>query len=179
MAQITYENKVKINDSSLPAINKVRDVDMNEIKSVVNENDDNVGDLSLLNTINKSSIVGAINEIVDRNVFSTVEKIIGKWIDGKPIYRKVCVINSPVVGTISYAHYISNFKTLISATANGTQANGGQQYFPRAVPGDSNWSLNIGDVNSTTFSLQIANNNTGNYAFTKVNVILEYTKTTD
>lgn len=38
MAQITYENKVKINDSSLPAINKVRDVDMNEIKDVVNEN---------------------------------------------------------------------------------------------------------------------------------------------
>lgn len=38
MAQITYENKVKINDSSLPAENKVRDVDMNEIKTVVNEN---------------------------------------------------------------------------------------------------------------------------------------------
>lgn len=38
MAQITYENKVKINDSSLPAVNKVRDVDMNEIKSVVNTN---------------------------------------------------------------------------------------------------------------------------------------------
>jgi hypothetical protein len=38
MAQITYENKVKINDSSLPAVNKVRDIDMNEIKTVVNEN---------------------------------------------------------------------------------------------------------------------------------------------
>lgn len=40
MAQITFENKVKIDDDpSLPAVNKVRDVDMNEIKSVVNEND--------------------------------------------------------------------------------------------------------------------------------------------
>ena len=38
MALITYENKVKINDSSLPAVNKVRDVDMNEIKNVVNTN---------------------------------------------------------------------------------------------------------------------------------------------
>lgn len=38
MAQITYENKVKINDSSLPVVNKVRDVDMNEIKNVVNTN---------------------------------------------------------------------------------------------------------------------------------------------
>ena len=39
MAQITYENKVKINDNpNIPDINKVTDDDMNEIKSVVNEN---------------------------------------------------------------------------------------------------------------------------------------------
>ena len=39
MAQITYENKVKINDNpNIPDINKVTDADMNEIKSVVNEN---------------------------------------------------------------------------------------------------------------------------------------------
>lgn len=112
-------------------------------------------------------------------IYSTEEQIIGTWIDGKPIYRIVCVINRPVIGDTNYPHYISNFGTLISATANGTQANGNQQYFPRAVPRDSNWSLNIGDITSTTFSLQIASNNTGNYAFTKVNVILEYTKTTD
>jgi hypothetical protein len=45
MAQITYENKVKINDSSLPAVNKIRDVDMNEIKEVVNENYDELTNL--------------------------------------------------------------------------------------------------------------------------------------
>lgn len=121
-----------------------------------------------------------IQNIKDAEVYSTNEVKTNKVsIDGKPVYRKVCVISKPSIGTISYAHYISDFGTLISATANGTQVNGGQQYFPRAVPGDTNWSLNVGDVNSTTFSLQIANNNTGNYAFTKVNVTLEYTKTTD
>lgn len=42
MAQITYANKVKIDDNpNLPAENKVRDVDMNEIKEVVNTNDTN------------------------------------------------------------------------------------------------------------------------------------------
>lgn len=41
MAQITYENKVKINDNlSILDINKVTDADMNEIKDVVNENYD-------------------------------------------------------------------------------------------------------------------------------------------
>lgn len=40
MAQITYENKVKINDNpNIPAVNKGRDVDWNEIKEVVNAND--------------------------------------------------------------------------------------------------------------------------------------------
>lgn len=39
MAQIAYENKVKINDNpNIPDINKVTDADMNEIKQVVNEN---------------------------------------------------------------------------------------------------------------------------------------------
>ena len=39
MALITYADKVKINENAdVPAINKVRDVDMNEIKEVVNQN---------------------------------------------------------------------------------------------------------------------------------------------
>ena len=44
-------------------INKVIDEDINEIKQVVNENDDKVGELNDLNTTEKSSIVNAINEI--------------------------------------------------------------------------------------------------------------------
>lgn len=41
MGKITFEDKVKINDlPSIPNINKVTDADMNEIKTVVNENDD-------------------------------------------------------------------------------------------------------------------------------------------
>ena len=39
MAQITYADKTKLNDiPSIPAENKIRDVDINEIKIVVNEN---------------------------------------------------------------------------------------------------------------------------------------------
>ena len=40
MAQITYANKVALNDNpNINAINKVRDVDMNELKEVINENE--------------------------------------------------------------------------------------------------------------------------------------------
>ena len=40
MSQITYANKIALNENpSIDAINKVRDVDMNEIKTVVNNNE--------------------------------------------------------------------------------------------------------------------------------------------
>lgn len=90
MAQITYADKQYVNqNASVPANNKVQDTDMNEIKTVVNTNDNNVGDLTTLATNTKTSIVGAVNELKNAEVYSTTEKKTNKvWIDGKPIYRK-------------------------------------------------------------------------------------------
>ena len=46
MAKITYNDKVSINENAdIPAINKCQASDMNEIKQVVNENDDKIGEL--------------------------------------------------------------------------------------------------------------------------------------
>lgn len=77
MAKITYENKVALNvNSDIADINKVTASDLNEIKNVVNTNDDNttnnsnaIGTLSNLNTTEKSNLVGAINE-VKQNIMS-------------------------------------------------------------------------------------------------------------
>lgn len=65
MAKITYEYKEAINQNSqIPDVNKVNASDMNQIKATVNANDDKVGELSDLDTTDKSSIVGAINSVV-------------------------------------------------------------------------------------------------------------------
>lgn len=71
MAKITYEDKVTLHENgSIPDINKVKADDMNEIKNVVNENDDNIatntnaiGTLSNLTTTSKTNLVSAINEV--------------------------------------------------------------------------------------------------------------------
>lgn len=69
MAKITWADKTAINPQpSIARENKCTNTDLNEIKSVVNTNDDNVGDLSNLNTTDKTSIVGAINEIIPKLV---------------------------------------------------------------------------------------------------------------
>lgn len=59
---ITFENKQYLNQNAdIPAINKVQDTDMNEIKAVVNNNANNIGDLTNLETSDTSSLVNAIN----------------------------------------------------------------------------------------------------------------------
>lgn len=64
MAKITYANKETLYiNADIPANQKVQSSDMNEIKQVVNENDNKVGELNALNTNDKTSIVNAINEI--------------------------------------------------------------------------------------------------------------------
>ena len=71
MAKITYENKVALNvNSDIADVNKCNATDLNEIKNVVNTNDDNttnnsnaIGNLSSLNTTSKNNLVSAINEV--------------------------------------------------------------------------------------------------------------------
>ena len=75
MAKLTYDDKIQMNENAnIPAVNKGRAVDWNEIKTVVNTNDDNVGNLSNLNTTEKSNLVGAVNE-----VNSKLSKITSLW----------------------------------------------------------------------------------------------------
>ncbi len=63
MAKINFTNKVAVNENtSIPDVNKCKASDLNEIKEVVNQNDDNVGNPTNLNTTSKN-VVGAINEL--------------------------------------------------------------------------------------------------------------------
>lgn len=66
MGKITYADKEKFyTNADIPANKKVQSSDMNEIKQVVNENDDKIGELNYLNTTDKSSMVNATNEVLE------------------------------------------------------------------------------------------------------------------
>ena len=63
--KITYTDKEYLDiNSDVPDKNKVTDDDLNEIKNVVNTNYDEAGNISNLDTTDKTSLVNAINEIV-------------------------------------------------------------------------------------------------------------------
>lgn len=101
--KLTYANKVAINENAdIPNVNKVTDDDMNEIKTVVNNNDD---DMITINT-----------NLTNATTYSTTEKIVGTWIDGKPIYKKTVAISFPTSSTSSSTyHNISNISMVIFA----------------------------------------------------------------
>lgn len=127
MAKITYENKVALNvNSDIADKNKCNAADLNEIKEVVNTNDDNtttntnnianneanIGTLSGLNTTNKNNLVGAINEVNNKFNYSTEEQVIGKWINNKPIYRKIVFFEVTSNSDISHNYNIQSVENI-------------------------------------------------------------------
>lgn len=157
--KLTYANKVAINENAeIPDINKVTDSDMNEIKSVVNNNDD-------------ESI--AINtKLTNATTYSTDEIRIGTWIN-KPLYRKMYVKDNPTTGEWSYisldnTYNVKMYKGFYQRTNNRLDA------------------LSVGREDAMPLICTIRNNQIeykidSTYASGKISVyfILEYTKTTD
>ena len=120
MAKITYEDKVALNvNPDIADVNKCNATDLNEIKEVVNTNDDNttnnsnaIGNLSNLNTTNKSNLVEALNETntnsKNMGMYSSGETIIGTWF-GKPRYRKTITFQTSITGGFfTIPHEIAN-----------------------------------------------------------------------
>lgn len=118
-------------------------------------------------------------------VYSTNETVIGTWIDGKPIYRKVIynndatkyvlgednTINIPVVNANEIEEIIK-YDGYAADTANSNSVLSILQYCKEW--GNSFWSY-FSNADGNLYIRSLANNN---YYYIRV-VIVEYTKTTD
>lgn len=113
----------------------------------------------------------------DFNTYSTTETVIGKWINGKPIYRKV--INNDNIGGLpnasqkSIAHGISNIESIINLYGmadNGTVKTP-INYSNSVYAGSAISAYVYGEV--ITIGCSFDGTAYG------ANIVLEYTKTTD
>ena len=159
MSKITYADKVALNiNPDISDTNKCNASDMNEIKQVVNKN-------------------ANINE------YLTTEQVIGKWINGKPIYRKVVPLGTlPNQNTIQVSSgldgNIVRMVHIYGVAMNKTD----YQTFPIPFSWGSNTALEnycglffSGTANSGNVWFR-TNRDMSNY---EGYAILEYTKTTD
>lgn len=167
MGKITYQDKVFLNQNSQVAdINKVTDTDLNQIKNVVNGNDANVGDLSDLNTVDKTSTVNAINELLTNfnNLFkfqtlSVPIEIAGNghasfqmgWLDKTEGYSYLGILSkesgfgdqwtitySLYQGNKIYADVRNNYSQTLSSSITCTVVYIKSDYLTKAIVGDEN-----------------------------------------
>ena len=124
------------------------------------------------------------NKFSRGDIYSTSEKMIGQWIDGKPLYQKVIDATSYNLvsqGSITIQTGLTTVDNLISI--EGLLWHDGGQYW-RGIP---NVQDNSPNQNSTPFnfmktdgSIKVFTRNSSNASdFSLSYIILRYTKTTD
>lgn len=114
------------------------------------------------------------NYIYLPTIYSTEEKQVGVWTDGKPLYQKTVVIDNPVsTGTTTYiAHGIADVETIVdiyggaylSSTIIDINSFGSSDYYTLVYASQTDIAYELKWGSST---------------FTKIRVTLKYTKTSD
>lgn len=111
--------------------------------------------------------------------YSTEERMIGYWIDGKPLYRKVVELSGTFSsGNHNFNHGITNLERVIRAEGTAISTTNKSLVLPM-VHSNAGYNVGVTDIDSTSGILRVSERfSEGNY-ISYVIVILEYTKTTD
>lgn len=121
--------------------------------------------------------------------YSTNEKVVGHWIDGKPLYQKTINCGSgPNKTTKEVAHNISNFGTLIHQEYRLTLGDGNQLTMTNFYGSDKIFAEATATAGYINYAIQASVNATNirimardvDYStMTNIYATLQYTKTTD
>lgn len=126
-----------------------------------------------------TTVENALNDLFtqsnNRN-YSTDEQIVGKWIDGKPMYRKIIIVNSINLGEWTYiTDEFSNIDYKNIAHINLINSDG--SCIPVSV--STNSTCWIYCTNNKLRYYITSSNNQGITSTSKLYITFEYTKTTD
>lgn len=158
MAKITFTDKEALNiEPDIPAKNKIQATDVNQIKTVVNQNDD---------------------DFIATTKYSTTEVKTGMvWINNKPIYRKVVSMGALLnADSLVVAHGISNIEFIVNAIMFAIRESDSDRLpVPYATFNANNSGGLNGYANATNVVITTSSNRTTYNGY----AILEYTKTTD
>lgn len=171
------ENKTKINE----IIDELgtTETDITNLTSTVTTNSDNITTLQGQMT----AVEGDIEDLQDINEYSTSEQVIGKWINGKPLYRKVIdfgYLPNATSKSVSTDLDIAT-TTIVKASGTATGTSGGD-YFCITLPDTNTTTLG----NSTRLTFNTSSSKYQAVATTGIDrsnyyayIIIEYIKTTD
>lgn len=109
--------------------------------------------------------------------YSAEERVIGTWIDGKPVYRKtVSYFMDENVDVTSFLAGISNMKFLVKASGVGAMP-GNMIFIPLNYIKGPNWDSFHVVITEEDATIWVQRGE--NYQLNQIYITLEYTKTTD
>lgn len=128
---------------------------------------------------NLVSIVNAFNK---GDIYSTEEKMIGQWVDGKPLYQKTIV--HTLTSNIENVNYdipanLSDIETVACVSGIIYEANSTNISIPLvSSPSSSNLGIiSIGVISASAIQIRLPKQNLN--SGTKLLITVQYTKTTD
>ena len=129
------------------------------------------------NYIDSTGIVHNKTKLSDILTYSIDEKIIGTWIDRKPIYQKVLVGPAVTAGSLGIVPFSSdNLAEILDAYGFGIASNGNWFPLSRAHKDSFNFqSSYYYNYQNSQFEIETGTN----ILFSKTYIIVRYTKTTD
>ena len=151
----------------------------NELESEVQYQSQFHKKTNFYNGVYKNGVeIATLNDIPNPlEIYSTEEKVVGTWIDGKPIYRKVVQYNKPSTGelNINLSDFgITNVENIWLNHNSFVKSSYGEY-----KPVNNVEATNIFSYCNFPSTTQIRLNTNNGYLTGMWNLIIEYTKTTD
>lgn len=168
----TAQSGVNTNANNIGNLTNLTTASKSNLVSAINELDGEIGNVSQLTTDNKSDLVSAINSIETKveelDNYSLNETLTGKkWINNKPIYRKIVRITL----TAQQSGTPSNISNLDIVTSFGGITDGGLP-----INFDFKNTFYISTFMDTGVIYNVCSDG---YVGEQAYIIIEYTKTTD
>ena len=149
---------------------------VNGTNIIIEESGDNIS-MNLSSAYNTNLQQEINDSFKENNIYSTDETIIGTWINGKPIYRKVVQYNKTSNGQVDLnlsTYGIENVENIWLNQNSFIKTNANEYKAVNTYESDSYFTF---CTFSSTNSLRLSSNS--GYARGLWNLIIEYTKTTD
>ena len=139
----------------------------NTRRVVFNFNNGKLNVVKIENAVLKK--IYGIKFVNQQHEYSTEEKVVGTWIDGKPIYERVIYVNNFIIGNNEIT--LENLDTIINYSGS-LIISGDKRVFP-FIQNNTSSKVIINDYNNTRIVINSAFNCNNIY------IIIQYTKTTD
>lgn len=143
MAKITYDDKVNTSTSALPNINKFRADDANEIKRIVNTNDDdyqlqvgNIASLTLSESKTLTNVTIPFDQITSTSPLLTLSNNgirIGAGISKVKISGNVFIYTSATSVGYNWAYIKKNTTNVASSITSGSGRYGSVVFAPQVI----------------------------------------------